>query len=123
MKRKKVTAGAFGNWPTKLGEVLAESFAPPVSVGDEVAIKTLLGEAITGEVIEASPAGITLLEDGGPEHETFVAAGSIDSMKVYRYDDGLSAEEEDTEPGDEPADETEEAPEAPPAPEPEPENG
>lgn len=109
MKRaKQETGGAFGNWAVKIGELLEDiltAFSPPTDPGDEVQIKTLLGDEVMGEVAESSPAGVTITETGHHDFETFVGARSIDTMRIYRVTED---DEEPTEPR---------APVEPPAPE------
>lgn len=86
MTKPKKTLGAFGNIPEKMAEMLEELlgglFSPPVEPGDSVAITTLLGVEVIGEVVESTPAGILIKEDADDEIEIFVSSRSIDSMKI-----------------------------------------
>ena len=93
--RTKKTEGAFGkafeDWAAKLRDlleaVLGDLYSPPVSGGDEVIVKTLLGQTIEGEILETTPAGIVVAEPNTTDREIFISANTIDSMQIYRVED------------------------------------
>jgi hypothetical protein len=97
--REKETPDAFGSWLERAGEALKEIlgnlFSPPLGEGDRVQIKTRTGEAVSGEVLENSAAGVLVAEDNVTSRETFVATASIDVMEIVHQTDDDPEEEDE----------------------------